>query len=356
MIEHANRWDLRRIKSASRPPRRHAIARKRMAPPPELLQALASVSRQVFGRRPAARRRKAPWSRHRVAARQLCQRRAHCRRSVRNSGRRYGIDRRPGGEWLTRLLHRDSEALQSSAAPSPTRRLNSLGLPPVCSRNTRLKCERLPKPEDSAMSVIGRVRVGRVLQVADAGSQALVQDVARSACRRRRRRRCAGGACCSAAPGRCRRSTAPGRAGAAPRAARMRSFSASRCVARRVLAGQLHQRQPHQLDDQLARAARRRLAHVGQLLVGVAHGLQRHARDAAGAADAARHQLAQRQAGRRQLRPWAASRSGGRCARGWPPCSRRWCRRASSRRCARQASRPRCATAAAPCQGATIFR
>lgn len=67
--------------------------------------------------------------------------------------------------------------------------------------------------------------------------------------------------------------------------------------ARRVLAGKFHQGQPHQLDDQLARAARRSLAHGGQLQVGVAHGLERHARDAAAAAHAARHQVAQRQAG-----------------------------------------------------------
>ena len=133
-------------------------------------------------------------------------------------------------------------------------------------------------------------RVGRVLQVADAGLPGAGAGCSRSACRRRRQRRCAGGACCS-----CSACAMPSIDSAGSRRCcatcwRMRSLQRLALRARRVLAGQLHQRQPHQLHDQLARAARRRLAHVGQLVVGVAHGLQRHARDAAGAADAARHQ------------------------------------------------------------------
>jgi hypothetical protein len=62
-----------------------------------------------------------------------------------------------------------------------------------------------------------------------------------------------------------------------------------------LLARQLQQRQLHQLLDELARALGGGLAHVGQLLVRVAHGLQRHARDAAGA-QVARHGARQAQA------------------------------------------------------------
>jgi hypothetical protein len=77
---------------------------------------------------------------------------------------------------------------------------------------------------------------------------------------------------------------------------RMRSFKRFALRDRGLLPAQLHQRQPHQLLDQFARAARRRLAHVRQFQVGVAHGLQRHARDAA-AAQPARQHAVERQAG-----------------------------------------------------------
>jgi len=58
----------------------------------------------------------------------------------------------------------------------------------------------------------------------------------------------------------------------------------------RGLAGQVEQRQVHQLGDRLADAARRRVRHARQFAEGVAHRVQRQPRDAAAAAEATRHQ------------------------------------------------------------------
>ena len=62
-----------------------------------------------------------------------------------------------GGRSPRRHAHRAQRQSGACRQRRAACRLNSLGLPPVCSRNTRLKCERLLKPEDIAMSVIGRV-------------------------------------------------------------------------------------------------------------------------------------------------------------------------------------------------------
>ena len=49
------------------------------------------------------------------------------------------------------------------AGPPPARAAwrNSLGLRPVCSRNTRAKCDMFEKPQASAMSVIERPLMAR---------------------------------------------------------------------------------------------------------------------------------------------------------------------------------------------------